>query len=159
MKHTQHRHFKTESFPRGPDQVRDPVAATQGDGLVGRTLLQESAPILAEPVTLRVVLADAHISCASVYEPAHSLDRLPHKLFGDISYPLKDCIGRLRSRSLLYVTFESMNLNLPCVGRPRRPPAWPGPSFRRAEGVRAEGVRGFAPSSLDVTLKFRCQGV
>ena len=36
-------------------------------------------------------------SCASVYEPAHSLDRLPHKLFGDISCPLKDCIGRLRS--------------------------------------------------------------
>ena len=30
--------------------------------------------------------SDAHILCASVYEPAHSLDRLPHKLFGDISH-------------------------------------------------------------------------
>ena len=36
---------------------------------------------------------DAHISCASVYEPAHSLDRLPHKLFGDILYPLKYLYG------------------------------------------------------------------
>ena len=58
---------------------------------------------------------DAHISCASVHEPAHSLDRLLHELFGDITYPLKNCIGRLRSRSLLYVTFQSMNLNLPCI--------------------------------------------
>ena len=38
------------------------------------------------PVSERALLADAHILCASVYEPAHSLDRLPHKLFGDISH-------------------------------------------------------------------------
>ena len=31
---------------------------------------------------------DSNFRMASVYEPAHSLDRLPHKLFGDISCPL-----------------------------------------------------------------------
>ena len=79
------------------------------------------------PVAERALLADAHILCASVYEPAHSLDRLPHKQFGDISYPLKDRIGRLRSRFLLYVTFQSMNLYLsPASARAPRAPAWPG---------------------------------
>ena len=52
---------------------------------------------------------------------------------------MKECIQKT-ARPLSHGTEINFDVNI-CLD---------GPSFRRAEGVRAEGVRGFAPSSLDV---------